>query len=117
MKVKVIKLDDRYDFHSEEEKERVGKVFEALKYRNTYDEDERYHDFYALGLEDGTWHIPAICCEVVEEAINEEKQEIKPNLTNRILLVEDGSVDEEELEQLGIKYIVYRSSANKPEWL
>ena len=46
MKVKVIKLDERY-----------------LDYAT----DERYHNMYALGLEDGVWFLPAFWCEVVEE--------------------------------------------------
>lgn len=37
---------------------------------------------------------------------------------NKILLVEDGSVDVDDIEEnLGIKCIVYRQGANKPEWL
>ena len=36
----------------------------------------------------------------------------------KILLVEDGSVDVDYIEEdLGIKCIVYRQGANKPEWL
>ena len=37
---------------------------------------------------------------------------------NKILLVEDDSVDVDDIEEnLGIKCIVYRQGANKPEWL
>ena len=36
---------------------------------------------------------------------------------DKILLVEDGSVDVEKLEQDGFYCIVYRQGANKPEWL
>lgn len=116
MKVKVIKLDDRYDI-PEWEKEKIGEIFEALKFKDKYEPEEKYKDKYALGLEDGVWFIPVICCEVVEEAINQEKQEIKPNLTNRVLLVEDGSVDVDYVESLGITCVVYRQNSNKPEWL
>lgn len=34
-----------------------------------------------------------------------------------ILLVEDGSVDTAKLDELGIKYIVYRQGSQKPEIL
>lgn len=34
-----------------------------------------------------------------------------------ILLVEDGSVDTDKLDRLGIKYIVYRQGSQKPEIL
>lgn len=126
MKVKVIKLDDRIaDYAPTEEKERVGKVYKALKYHNEYDADERYHDWYVIGLENCAWHIPAFCCEVVEEepTIEEFKESLKTKQwevippQDRVLLVEDGSVDTTELEELGIKYIVYRSGARPPEWL
>ena len=45
MKVKVIKLYDRFgDYWTDEERERVGKVFEALKFHDPNDEDEIYCD-------------------------------------------------------------------------
>lgn len=48
-----------------------------------------------------------------------EEQTVEP--TKKILLVEDGSVDVDELDawcdQNGIKMIVYRQGANKPEFL
>ena len=34
-----------------------------------------------------------------------------------ILLVEDGSVDTAKLDEIGIKYIVYRQGSQKPEIL
>ena len=124
MKVKVIKLDDRHDIY-EPEKERIGKVYEALKFKSNYEEDENYKDYYALNLGDSIWFMPSICCEVVEEpTIEEFKESLKtkqleliPNTPDRFLLVEDGSVDTNHLEELGINYILYRSGANKPEWL
>lgn len=33
----------------------------------------------------------------------------------RVLLIEDGSVDENDLEKLNIPYLIYRQGANKPE--
>lgn len=119
MKVKVIQLDDRYDYlYTDEERERVGKVFEALKYHDTYDADERYHDMYALNLGNCIWYLPAFCCEVVEEPIIENNT----NQTNQarqsnILLVEDGSVDIDKLVEDGFYVIVYRSGATLPRLL
>lgn len=123
MRVKLIKLDDRYDNYNEEIKNRIGKIFEALKFVDKYETNEKYKEMYALGLEDGVWFVPALCCEVIEEktmSIEEFKTkplEIIPNTTDRFLLVEDGSVDVDSIEELGIKCIIYRSGANKPEWL
>lgn len=123
MKVKVIKLDDRYDIR-EEDKENIGKVFEAFVITNEYEQDEKYKTQYALNLHKYVWFVPAFCCEVVEEpAIEEFKESLKTKQwevmpePSRVLLVEDGSVDTEELDELGIKYIVYRSGARPPEWL
>lgn len=36
---------------------------------------------------------------------------------SKILLVEDGSVDVEKLEQDGFYVIIYRQNSRKPEWL
>ena len=33
----------------------------------------------------------------------------------RVLLIEDGSVDTDKLDVLGINYIVYRQGSQKPE--
>lgn len=121
MKVKLIKLCERDEpYVTDEERERVGKVFEALKYHCEYDRDERYHDMYALNLGDGIWFVPAFCCEEVEETINvsnaQEPQQMR--FKNEILLVEDGSVDVDHIEnELGISCIVYRQNSRKPEWL
>ena len=40
-----------------------------------------------------------------------------PICPKRVLLIEDGSVDLEELEKLGIEYIVYRKGSNPPYWI
>ncbi|MBQ2871634.1 hypothetical protein IJE86_08025 [bacterium] len=115
MKVKVVKLDDRYDGHLQEQKEMIGKVFDALRFRNDYDKD--FKDYYALGLENGVYHIPAQCCEVVEELVmanNSTKGEPKTSSIKRILLVEDGSVDIDKLEQDGFYVIPYRQGSVPP---
>ena len=117
MKVKVIKLDERYlDYATDEEKGRVGKIFEALKFHDNHNPDERYYNMYALGLEDGVWFLPASWCEVVEEGtINPDTQETQhSNITKDILLVEDGSVDIDKLEEEGFYVIVYRQGAKPP---
>ena len=62
MKGKVVKLDDNHE-HSKEELELVGKVFEAVKFRDKYRDEE----VFALGLEDCIWHIKAECCEIVDK--------------------------------------------------
>jgi hypothetical protein len=126
VKVKVIQLDERYkSFITDEERERVGKIFDALKYHNTYNEDERYHEMYALGLEDGVWFLPAFCCEVITEPMigNYTNQQnisiINPNehKQNGILLVEDGSVDIDRLEEDGFYVICYRQDSTPPVFI
>lgn len=62
MRVKVVKLDDNHE-HSKEELKLVGKVFEAVKYRDKYRDEE----VFALGLEDCVWHIKAECCEIIDK--------------------------------------------------
>ena len=117
MKVKVIKLDDRYlDLFTDEEKGRIGKIFEALKFHDKFNPDEKYQEMYALGLEDGVLYLPAHCCEVVaEKSINPDAQETQgSNFTKEILLVEDGSVDIDKLQQDGFSVIVYRQGSTPP---
>lgn len=120
MKVKVIKLDERFDRTDREYNEILGKVFDALPYKNDYEEDG-YKDNYGLGLEDRIYHIPAQCCEIVSEGIALQENGMTTLFQNRVLMVEDGSVDidgvEEWCEEQNIKLIVYRQGANKPEWL
>lgn len=59
------------------------------------------------------------CIEEFEEpSVNEANDEIPKPKYDNILLVEDGSVDVDAIEEdLGIKCIVYRQGARKPEWL
>lgn len=126
VRVKVIKIDERHEeYATQEEKDRVGEIFEAFVINDEYQQDERYKTQYALNLHKYVWFVPADCCEVVEEkpTMKEFKELLKTGQyevippEHRILLVEDGSVDTEHLEKLGINYIIYRSGANKPEWL
>lgn len=118
MKVKVIKLDDRYN-RSELEKQMIGKVYEALKFNDDYDTE--YKEKYALGLENGVYFIPINCCEVIEQPAMANvamEQEHRIPYTNRVLLVEDGSVDIDYIEnELDIRCIIYRNGATPPRWL
>ena len=51
----------------------------------------------------------------LENNIDVSKEE--KTIKDKILLVEDGSVDVESLEQKGFCVIVYRQGGKKPEWL
>lgn len=51
------------------------------------------------------------------EELEEENKKLKKLLNNKILLVEDGSVDVDKLEQDGFYVIVYRQGAKPPMWL
>ena len=51
------------------------------------------------------------------EELEEENKELKKLLNNKILLVEDGSVDVDKLEQDGFYVIIYRQGAKPPMWL
>lgn len=119
MKVKVLKLDDRCKFHSDEEEAEIGMVFNALQYENEYEEDEQYKKMYVLEKPNFVWHIPACCCEVVEEHTFETEQAISKNANfpNGILLVEDGSVDIDKLEEDGFYVISYRQGSEPPKFL
>lgn len=78
---------------------------------------------YALDMGDGIYYVDECQVEVLSVEPTEEvkENEIIPNKQQKILLVEDGSVDIDNLEEWcneqNIKLIVYRNGANKPEWL
>ena len=78
---------------------------------------------YALDMGDGIYYVDECQVEVLSvEATGEVKQnEIIPNNQQKIFLVEDGSVDIDNLEEWcneqNIKLIVYRNGASKPEFL
>ena len=121
MKVKVVKLDDRHiKYATDEEKSRIGKVFEAFKIKDDYQQDERYQEQYALNIGRYIWWLPIECCEVVEENIvntTDAQSPQNPNFPNGILLVEDGSVDIYQLEGDGFYVIPYRAGSKPPIWL
>ena len=100
VKVKIIK--NPYVDRKDSDKY-VGNIYEAFI-------DNRFGDGYCVNLLDDVWFIPKECCEEVD--INEKTN------GDKFLLVEDGSVDVDDIaENFGIKCIVYRQGANKPEWL
>ena len=129
VKVKFVKLPDRMKQYLNEdeiakEEQKIGTIYEAFEIHSTYQEEDYYKHQYALNMGDGVWFVPMDSCEVVEtfgecnEVSNTQSKEVPVKPTNRILLVEDGSVDIDHIEDdLGIDCIVYRSGANKPEWL
>lgn len=51
------------------------------------------------------------------EELEEKNKKLKKLLNNKILLVEDGSVDVDKLEQDGFYVIIYRQGAKPPMWL
>ena len=80
----------------------LGQVYEA--FIDKYSANEGY----CVNFKDKINFVSKEYCEVIEETID----------TKKVLLVEDGSVDVDYIEnKLGIKCIVYRQGANKPEWL
>ena len=54
--------------------------------------------------------------KLVEE-LKEENAKLKKVLSQKILLVEDGSVDVDKLEQDGFYVIIYREGSKPPMWL
>ena len=120
MKVKVIKLDDRYPEEEQSyEKTRIGQVFEAFRNYNQY-ADEGYQEVYALNVQEGVWFMPVQFCEVVEEGTTLCTDTFETKTTNnkdKILLVEDGSVDTDKLEEDGFYVIIYRQGSTPPMWL
>jgi hypothetical protein len=54
--------------------------------------------------------------ELVEK-LKEENAKLKKALSQKILLVEDGSVDVDKLEQDGFYVIIYREGSKPPMWL
>lgn len=55
--------------------------------------------------------------EAQKENLLKEIEQLKNKLAGKILLVEDGSVDVDQLEKDGFYCIVYRSGSNPPQWL
>lgn len=123
VKVKLVKLtDEMLVFASDEEKARVGNTYEAFFIKDEYQQREDYQEMYALNLGNNIWFVPIECCEVLydtnERTISVADDHKTPTApTDRILLVEEGSVDIDKIEELGITCIAYRQGSNKPEWL
>lgn len=131
VKVIVVKLPNGVP--EDDEYIKLGQVYEAFELRDEKCGDDFYKHFYALNLGWGIFHIAPEDVEVVEDAsfvippqpTPEELDKILkgiksqgvvqvPKLTTKILLVEDGSVNEDELKSQGIQYIVYRQGAQPP---
>ena len=55
--------------------------------------------------------------EAEKENLLKEIEQLKNKLSSKILLVEDGSVDVDQLEEDGFYCIVYRNGSNPPQWL
>ena len=110
VKVKIIKNPyiDRKDANKY-----VGNIYEAFI-------DNRFEEGYCVNLLDDIWFIPKKYCKEVNEdfkVVSQPENSSKPK-HDKILLVEDGSVDVDYIEEnLDIKCVVYRQGANKPEWL
>ena len=129
VKVKIIKLPENVD--EDDRFIKLGNIYEAFELRDEETSDEFYHHFFALNLGWGIYHISPENVEVVEEVKyiipdqTEEEREralkmfkdkgiIVPTPSPKILLVEDGSVNLDELNEKDIQYIVYRQGANPP---
>ena len=113
VKIKVTRVE-----WSDEEKY-IGNVYEAFEMKHPDG-----HIDYAAHVDQNL----IVCfspknCEVIEEKTQAvEVNEHKPFApTSQILMVEDGSVDVDDLEEWcdnnDIKLIIYRQGANKPEFL
>ena len=103
---------------SECEEEFVGGVYEA--FIMTYDNGET--NYYTQVKRDMIYIFAPEQCEVIEEVASQVPEEKSTDaMTNRVLMVEDGSVDidalEEYCEDKGIYVLVYRQGSNKPEFL
>lgn len=112
VKIKINKVE-----YPEEEKY-IGGVYEAFKIKLP---DGRY-DYVTYVEEDRLIGVKPENCEIIsDETTSSVVLETTQSQQNKILLVEDGSVDiddlEEWCEEQGIKLVVYRNGGNKPEFL
>lgn len=128
IKVKIIKLPDGMQ---EDEWIKLGQVYEAFELRDEKCGDDFYKHFFVLNLGFGVFHIAPENIEVIEEE-NDTPDELDafkmfaerkklnqtfitmPKHKRNFLMVEDGSVNEDELKSQDIPYIVYRQGANPP---
>ena len=102
------------------------KIYEAFELGNEKCCDEFYKRYFVLNIGAGIYQARPEEVEIIEEEstteiIEDGKVQKMLNVKHKILLVEDGSVDIDDLEEWcaeqNIKLIVYRNGANKPEWL
>lgn len=110
--VKVKIMENSYIYRKDANKY-VGNIYEAFI-------DNRFEEGYCVNLLDDIWFIPKKYCEEINEGFKvvSQPENCSKLKYDKILLVEDGSVDVDYIEEnLDIKCIVYRSGANKPEWL
>ena len=119
MKIKIIKLEDINGNIPEEHLEKIGTVHEAIEFQDDWETNEADRHKYVIGMGNGYWTLPAHWCEVVEEHTFETEQAISKNANfpNGILLVEDGSVDIDKLEEDGFYVISYRQGSEPPKFL
>lgn len=128
VKVKLIKLSDGM---KEDEWIKLGQVYEAFELRDEKSESNFYKHFFALNLGWGILYIEPENIEVIEEENNTPDEldafkmfaeRMKSNQTfvavpkhkRQFLVVEDSSVNEDELKSQDIPYIVYRQGAKPP---
>ena len=124
VRVKIIKLPE---YISEDDKYvKLGQIYEAFELGDEDCGDDFYKHFYGLNIGVGVFQISPENVEIIEEeptveVIADERVQKVLNGKTRILMVEDGSVDVDALdewcEQNNIKLIVYRNGANPPAWL
>ena len=101
-----------------DEEKYIGGIYEAFKLKFS----DGHFDYATHVDEDRIIGVKPENCEVISD---ETKASVVGETTqsqqNKILLVEDGSVDIDNLEvwceDQGIKLIVYRNGANKPEFM
>ena len=125
VKVKIVELP--YGIAEDDKYIKLGQVYEAFELRDEECGDDFYKHFYALNIGVGVFQISPENIEVVEEEnivakmIEEDKHnpqfQIQKTPAQKILLVADGSVDTDHLDELGINYIIYRESSPKPEFI
>lgn len=84
---------------------------------NTNNYNKIYCDECLLNYNVDTTSLPIDYNFTEEAMMNVSRRRDESIATQNILLVEEGSVDTQNLDKLGIKYIVYRKNCQKPEIL
>lgn len=124
VRVKIVKLPE--GIRDDDPLIKLGQVYEAFELRNEESWNDFYNHFFALNIGIGIFDISPENVEIVEEeptveVIADEKVQKVLNGKTRILMVEDGSVDVDDLkewcEQNNIKLIVYKKGSVLPFWL